>query len=163
MHTFMRLSCGRARSAPSLSIGDRKELSPSAQPTWRVVTAGGSTGNDGTAGPALSASAPLSPTKRRFLLIMHTPAVTETVEPRHRRMAMTTSSTNVPSPPYRRWFDGSRPNSRPSTGHICPTLTEESSFLLIHTPAVAEPVARRHCRLATAMSGPRVPSPPGEW
>ena len=63
-----------------------------------MVTAGGSTGNDGTAGPALSASAPLSPTKRRFLL-MRTPAVTETVEPRHRRMAMTTSSINVPSPP----------------------------------------------------------------
>ena len=93
--------CDRARSAPSLSIGDRYERSPSAQPTWRVVTAGGSTGVDGTAAPALVTSAPLSPRNHRFLLM--------------------------------------------------------------RTPAMAEPVARRHCRLATAMSGPRVPSPSHEW
>jgi hypothetical protein len=84
-----------------LSIGDGCERPPSAQRTWRVVTAGGSTGVDGTAAPALVTSAPFSPRNHRFL-------------------------------------------------HA-------------HTPAVAEPVARRRCRLVTATSGPRVPSPPAEW
>ena len=60
--------CGRARSAPLPSIGDRCERPPSAQPTWRVVTAGGLTGNDRTAAPALVTSAPISPRNHRFCL-----------------------------------------------------------------------------------------------
>ena len=44
------------------------------------------------------------------------------------------------------------------------TLTEETPFpLLMHTPAVTEPVAPHHRRMAMTTSGTKVPSPPDEW
>ena len=86
-----------------------------------------------------------------FPLLMHTPAVTEPVAPHHRRMAMTTSGTKVPSPPDE-WLppvvrrEATAFHSRPSTGHICPPLTEESSF-----PSYAHPCCDR-ARSASSLS-----------
>ena len=94
-------------------------------------------------------------------LLWQTPVV-----PRHCQMATATINLQVPSlsgewtPPVVR--QGTTAYPAQLCSHL-PYDRKGKRCTLSCASVVAEPVACLHCRLATARSFPRVPSPPVEW